>query len=215
MLAIAIAISPFPIIGVVLVLGSRGAHANAAAFLAGWLGGMLAAGGFALLLLGGSDASADAEPAAWLAAVMLVGGVIVIAAGLKQWRDRPRRGEEVPVPGWMERAERFAPREAAALGVVLAAVNPKNLLLVVAAAASIGATGAAADAQLAALLAFTAIATIGCGTPIALFYALGERSERTVAGLRAWMEAHSSVILTVILLVIGAKLIGDALSGLT
>jgi hypothetical protein len=52
-------------------------------------------------------------------------------------------------------------------------------------------------------------------TPVVIYFALGERATVILDGLKAWMAANSAVIMTVLLLVIGAKLIGDAIAGLS
>jgi hypothetical protein len=44
---------------------------------------------------------------------------------------------------------------------------------------------------------------------------MGERSEKLLAGLKGWMSQYNAVIMSVLCLIIGAKLIGDAISGLT
>ena len=49
--------------------------------------------------------------------------------------------------------------------------------------------------------------------PGVMFFALGDRSNQILAGLRDWMGQHNAVIMTVICLIIGAKLIGDAIGG--
>ena len=43
---------------------------------------------------------------------------------------------------------------------------------------------------------------------------MGERAAKLLDELKAWMGAHNAAIMTVLLLVIGAKLIGDGISGL-
>ncbi len=47
-----------------------------------------------------------------------------------------------------------------------------------------------------------------------IYFALGERSEKMLATLKDWMGRHNTVIMSVLCLVIGAKLIGDAIGGL-
>ena len=55
---------------------------------------------------------------------------------VQQWRGRPGAGDEVEVPVWMGAIDAFTPAKAAGAGVALSAVNPKNLLFVVGAAAT-------------------------------------------------------------------------------
>ena len=49
---------------------------------------------------------------------------------------------------------------------------------------------------------------------VVIYFAIGNRSEKVLAGLKDWMSAHNAVIMTVLCLVIAAKLIGDGISGL-
>jgi hypothetical protein len=46
-----------------------------------------------------------------------------------------------------------------------------------------------------------------------VFFAVGDRSSRILAALRDWMVQHNAVIMAVLCLVIGIKLIGDAIGG--
>ena len=87
-------------------------------------------------------------------------------------------------------------------------------MLVVGAAVAISQTGAATGDQVVALAVFTLVATIGVGTPVALYFAMGERSKDVLADLEGWMARNNGTIMAVICLLIGAKLIGDAIGGL-
>jgi hypothetical protein len=93
--------------------------------------------------------------------------------------------------------------------------NPKNLLLAVGGAATIAQTGISGGQQAIAYLVFALIGTLGVGIPVAIYFAMGARSEKLLAGLKDWMSAHDAVIMTVLCLIIAAKLIGDAITGLT
>jgi Sap-like sulfolipid-1-addressing protein len=63
-------------------------------------------------------------------------------------------------------------------------------------------------------MVFVAIASAGVATPLALAVALGERSRGVLDGLRAWMARYNAAIMAVLCIVVGAKLIGDAIIGL-
>jgi hypothetical protein len=64
-------------------------------------------------------------------------------------------------------------RQGGGLRVVLSAANPKNLLLAVGAAAAIAQTGESAGKQAGALAVFVLLGTLGTGTPVALYFAMG------------------------------------------
>jgi len=107
----------------------------------------------------------------------------------------------------------FTATRSAAFGVALSAINPKNLLLIVGAAAAIAQTGAPTGEQIGALAMFALVASVGVGAPVVLYFAIGERSKRTLDGLKARMSSNNGAIMATICAVIGAKLIGDAISG--
>jgi hypothetical protein len=59
------------------------------------------------------------------------------------------------------------------------------------------------------------IASIGVVGPVAVYFLFGDRSRTFLAELKDWMEHNNATIMAVLLLLIGVKLIGDAISGLT
>ena len=94
-------------------------------------------------------------------------------------------------------------------------MNPKNGLLTIAAGAAIAGTGISAGEQAGALAVFIAIATLGVAAPLVVYFALGSRSAEVLEEMKDWMAANNGAIMAVLLLVIGAKLIGDGISGLS
>jgi len=65
-LAVGIALSPIPIIAVVLMLTSRRAKVNGPLFVLGWLIGLGVVGAIVLSIAGPTDASTSGGPAAWV-----------------------------------------------------------------------------------------------------------------------------------------------------
>ena len=59
----------------------------------------------------------------------LVLGLLLLLVAVRQWRSRPHGDEPAALPSWMSAIDRVTPAKAAGLGVLLSAVNPKNLLL--------------------------------------------------------------------------------------
>jgi threonine/homoserine/homoserine lactone efflux protein len=213
-LGVGVALSPVPIIGVVLMLGTPRARSNGLAFIAGWVVGLTAVGTVVLLVSSGTDASEGGQPADWVNVLKLVVGLLLLLVAGKQWRGRPRGDEEAPMPTWMGAIDTFNAGKAGAFGLVLSAVNPKNLLLVVAAATAIAQTGASTGSQAVALAVFVLIGSLGTGAPVVLYFVLGSRSKGVLDGLKTWMSGHNAAIMAVLCLIIAAKLIGDAISAL-
>ena len=106
------------------------------------------------------------------------------------------------------------PAARSAIAAALAGINPKNLLLTVAAASSIAQAGLDTGEQAITLGVFILVGTIGPAAPVVIYFALGERATHLLDEMKAWMGANNTAIMAVLCLVIGAKLIGDGITGL-
>ena len=214
-LAVGVALSPVPIIAVVLMLTSRRARSNGPAFVIGWLIGLAVIGAIVLSVAGPAGAGKSGSPATWVSWVKIVLGVGLLLVAVRQFRGRPKDSDEAALPKWMASIDSMKPLTVLGLAALLGGVNPKNLLLAVSAGASIAQTGISGADQAIAYAVFALIGTIGVGTPVVIYFVLGERSESMLATLKDWMGRHNAVIMAVLCLIIGVKLIGDAIGGLT
>ena len=211
---VGVAISPVPIIAVVLMLATPKGRVNGPAFLAGWVVGLAVLGTIVLLVASGASASTHGTPATWVSILEIVLGVLLWLLAVRQWRGRPHGEDEPQLPGWMKTIDGFTPARSVAMGVALSAINPKNLLLTVGAAAAIAQTGASSLSQAVALAVFIVIATLGVGVPVGIYFVMGDRGSNILRGLHDWMARENATIMAVICLIIGAKLVGDAISAL-
>lgn len=212
--AVGVAVSPVPIIAVVLMLATPKGRSNGPAFLAGWVVGIAVLGTIVLLIASGASGSDHGAPATWVSIVKIVLGVLLLALAVRRWRGRPRGDTQPELPAWMRTIDTFTPVKSAVIGVALAAVNPKNLLLVVGGCAAIAQTGVSTASQAVALGVLIVIATLGVGAPVAIYFGMGDRATRILGDLHDWMARENPTIMAVICLIIGAKLIGDAISAL-
>ena len=108
-LGIAVAVSPFPIVAAILMLLTPRAKHNAPAFLAGWVAGLAAVGAIVLLISSGADIATYDEQSTEASAVRLAVGALLFVLAWRQWRRRPRQGEEPEMPSWMRRMESVNP----------------------------------------------------------------------------------------------------------
>jgi threonine/homoserine/homoserine lactone efflux protein len=213
-LAVGVALSPVPIIAVVLMLVSRRAKVNGPIFVLGWLVGLAVIGVIVLGIVGPNNTDDSGEPATWVSWLKIVLGLLLLRVALRQWKARPAEGEEPEMPKWMGAIEEFTPVKAFGAGALLSGLNPKNLLLAVGAAAAIALTGISGPQQAVAYAVFAIIGTVGVATPVVIYFLMGDRAPALLARIRAWMGHNNAVIMTVLCLVIGAKLIGDGIGGL-
>jgi len=213
-LGVGVALSPVPIIAVVLMLATPRARVNGLAFIAGWLVGLAAVGAIVLVVAGSAGADDDGGQPTWVGVLKLVLGVLLVALALKQWRGRPRGDAPAELPKWMATIDAFTPPKAAGMAVLLSAVNPKNLLLTVGAAAAIAQHGLSTGDEIVVLAVFVVIGTLGPGIPVAIYLFMGRRAADLLDEMKTWMGRHNAAIMAVLCLVIGAKLIGDGIAGL-
>jgi threonine/homoserine/homoserine lactone efflux protein len=211
-LGVGVALSPVPIIAVVLMLGTPRGRVNGLAFLFGWLLGLAVAGTIVLLLSSGANANQNGEPANWVGVVKIVLGLLLLLVAVRTWRSRPRGADEGKLPGWMRTIDAFSPAKSTGMGALLSGVNPKNLLLTVSAAAAIAQTGIGAGEQAVALAVFVIIGTLGPGLPVGIYFAMGRRAKRPLDDMKAWLARNNAAIMAVLCLVIAAKLIGDGIT---
>lgn len=214
-LAVGIALSPIPIIAVVLMLTSARARVNGPAFILGWLVGLGIVGAIFLSIAGAGGASKSGAPATWVSWVKIGLGILLLLVAVRQFRGRPHGGDEPQMPKWMTTIDKITPLGAIGLAAALSGANPKNLLLAAGGAAAIAQTGISGAQQAIAYAVFAVIGTLGVGIPVGIYFAMGERSQELLGKLKDWMTQHNAVIMAVLCLIIAAKLIGDGISGLT
>jgi hypothetical protein len=213
-LAVVVAVSPVPIIAVVLMLLTPRAGGTSAGFLAGWIVGIAGVTVGFLLLAGTSPPSSGggtSDAASW---VQLVHGVLLVALATWRWWVRPAAGEEPELPSWLTAIDRFTPVRAGGLGLVLSAVNPKNLLVCVAAGLAIAEGGLSAAQGTWAVVVFTVTAASTVAVPVLAYAAGRRRMSGLLESLRGGLIARGRAVTATLLLVIGVLLLGQALTGL-
>jgi hypothetical protein len=208
-LAVGIAVFPVPVIAIILMLLSPKAGRNAGLFLAGWLLGLTAVGLLALVATVGAGGGIQVGDAARI----MIGALFIFFA-IRKWRARPGLGEQPRMPAWMSAADGFTGPRAFSVGLALAAVNPKNFGLTVAAMAQVASAGLDAGQEIASLLVFVVIASAGVLAPAIAYLVARERVEGSLDSARVWLVANNATVMTVIFLVLGAVILGDGLSGL-
>jgi threonine/homoserine/homoserine lactone efflux protein len=207
--ALAVALTPIPIVAVVLVLGAPNARTAGPSFAAGWIAGLVFVSIVVVLLVGtGDDPDSDDPGLNWFKVAI---GVLFLLMAARQWTKRPAQGEEPPTPGWMTGIEGATPRKALLLGATFAGANPKNLALTVAASASIAEAGLDHADQAIAVVVFIALASVTVAGPVLFSLLDADRAARPLAAVKQFMADNDAVIKMVVLLLLGAAILGDGL----
>lgn len=211
-LAIGIAISPIPIIAAILMLLSPKAKGTSVGFLLGWvLGILVAVTVFTLLssVLPGADAD-ESNPVHGVIQIVLGAGLLFLA--MRQWRSRPAPGHDPALPKWMSAIDTMNAGKGFGLGFVLAAVNPKNLLLGASAGVTIGSADLSAGSVAVVIGVFTVIAAASVAVPVIAYLLASSRMAGPLESLRAWLVHNNATVMAVLLLVIGFVLIGKGIA---
>ncbi|MFF2927848.1 GAP family protein [Streptomyces celluloflavus] len=208
-LAAGVAVSPLPIVAIILILATPRGGLNGPLFALGWVLGLAALGAIMLAVGGTGGAAGHKHPATWVGALKLALGVLLVLFGARQWRRRPKDAAQAQLPKWMAAIDRFTPAKILGLGLLLSAANIKNAPLTVAAGASISSAGLPVPQQIGTLAIFVVIASLGVLAPLAVYLVMGERARTVLGNWRDWAALHNVAVMAVLFFVLGLKLLGD------
>jgi hypothetical protein len=202
--ALGIAISPVPIVELILVIFSRRRVPNTVAFVLTLI--VLSAAAVAIGAAGekATESSANHTSTA-MAIVLLILGAVLLLVAVRNLQNRADTSE----PKVLQKIAGMGPPAAAFLALGATFVNPKNLVLLIAAGQTIGAATSGSRLLIGGvfLLIATAPYTFAAG------YALigGAPANRNLDRARAWLIAHNRMIMGVICMLLGALLVVKAI----
>lgn len=210
-LAVGVAISPIPIIAAILMLLSANAGRASLGFAGGWVAGIVVVTAIAVTVAQAGDGQrGGGSTSPVIAWVKIALGIVLVLLAIRQWRGRGD-GEE---PGWMKAVDQLGTLKAAGLGAALAAANPKNLVLGLAAGATIGGSGQASGTEIVAVAVFTLIAASTVLGPVLTYAVAGDRMRGPLGSLKSWLQTYNAQVMAAVLLLLGAGLAGKGLAGL-
>ena len=210
---IGVALSPIPVIAVILMLTTPRGRVTGVAFMLGWIVGLVASTTIVLLLANGADdpSSTSADGAH---IVTLVVGLMFLALAARQWRSRPK-GDEVPeLPAWMAGIDAFSTPKCFALGALLSGANPKNLALAISAGVALAETGSSTGQTALGAAIFIVIGSLSVAGPVLGSLIAPARVAPALAGAKSWLGANNSIIMVVLFTVLGATRTGEGLASI-
>jgi threonine/homoserine/homoserine lactone efflux protein len=208
-LALGVAISPIPIIAVILMLFSTRARTNGPSFLVGWVLGLALVCAIVSVIAGTLDVGTDSGASDGTSTLKVALGLVLIIAGVRRWRHRPAPGAEEPMPKWMAAVDTVTPVKAVGLGVLLSGVNPKNLLLAVAAAATVAQANLSTSDTVITLAAFVVLSSLTIAVPVVFYLLGGDRAKTTLEGWKVWLAANNATVMALLFLVFGVVVFAE------
>jgi threonine/homoserine/homoserine lactone efflux protein len=208
--AVGVLLSPIPIIAIIVVLGTPAARRNGPAFAAGWVVALLAVSTIIVLVAAGADDpdSAASEGVDWGKVAL---GVLFLGLAVKQWRGRPKPGEAPEPPALIGKLDGMGAGAMFGLGAFLSAVNPKNLALTAAAAATIAQYGLDGGETAVAIAFFVVVGSLSVVGPVLAYLVATDRVTGPLGAVKTFMIDHNAAIMIVLFLVLGTKMLGQGL----
>lgn len=213
-LAVVVGLSPIPIIAEILLLVARRSVPVAAVYLLGFVVGVSVVLVVLVFVAGAADLSGGSGPSKAAAVLRIVLGVALLVAALRRFRGRPKAGEEGPMPAWMAGIADFGAGKSLLTGLALGAINPKNLVVGVAAAIAIASAGLTAGEEAVAIAVYVTIGALGVIVPLLATIVMGRRADGILDGWKTWLAQNNATVMAVLFLVFGLVLIGQGIGDL-
>jgi len=210
---IGVALSPIPVIAVILMLTTSRGRVTGVAFMLGWIVGLTAATVIVLLLAKDADeAGSTSADGAHIAT--LVVGLLFLALAVKQWRSRPQGDATPELPKWMAGIDGFSTPKCFALGALLSGANPKNLAMAVSAGVALAETGSSSGQTALGVAIFLIIGSLSVAGPVIGSLIAPARMAPVLAQAKVWLGDHNSTIMIVLFSVLGMTKTGDGLASI-
>ncbi|MFS0734701.1 GAP family protein [Microbacterium sp. 1P10UB] len=203
--ALGVALTPMALVALVLLLRSRRAPGAVSGFLFGWTLGVVivlaVVGFFAVVLPTDRDAAASAR-----GILHLVAGALLLLLALRAWWTRPRDADEPELPIWLRGADDATFGLGFALGFFQSALNPKNLLLLIAAGLAIAADP---DRPIGPLLVLVGLFAVVASLALVVVSVIrAGRRER----LQVWLMTRGWVVTAAVSAIAGVVLVAPGLA---
>jgi len=193
-----------------LVLGDRPLRTGLWFYL-GALGATLAIGVIAAFVLGNAAASHTSSPKTWVAIVDVIAGVLVLAYVLRALR-RPPNPERLE--GMVERMGSVASSPAIAIvGAGAALANPGGFIPL--ALKEISQLDPSAAQYIVDWVFFALVSLLPLGIALLTLVFARDRAMRMLDASRGWLERNARTVAAVILVLLGAALLRNGITGLT
>ncbi len=213
-LAIGVALSPIPIIAVILMLFCKNARSTSLGFLAGWFLGVAIVATAVIFIADPAQQATGGEASPLSAIIRILLGLLLLFAAYRNWKKRPKPGEQVEMPKWMSSIDSMTAGKALGLGALLSGVNPKNLALIVAAGVAIAAAGLTSGQTAIVLILFILFACVSVAAPVVVYLVMGEKAAPMLNSWKGWLTQNNATVMMVLLLVFGIVTLSKGLGAL-
>jgi threonine/homoserine/homoserine lactone efflux protein len=200
---------------VILMLFSKRAIVNGPMFLLGWVVALCVVSGVIYAIADQSNASTSSSASDTISWLKIAFGGLFLLLARRTYRSRPAPGVEPAMPKWMSGIDALTPGKAFALGLLLAGVNPKNLILTSGAATGLAQLGLSTGDVIGSLIVFVVVGSVTIAGPVVYYLLGGEHAKAELDKFKGWLTVHNAAVMTVVLLILGVDLIAKGIPPLT
>jgi hypothetical protein len=200
---------------VILALFSLKAKWNGPAFLTGWALGIAVVAIPVFIVSDSSKIVPETRASLTASIIRLALGALLLFLAIRNWKKRPRKGEEGMIPKWLLIVETVSPLKVFGVGFFFADLtNPKNTALTVAGTLSIANSEIPAAAKSILLAIFILISSIGIAIPVIYYLAGGSHAKKILDIWKKWLIQNNATVMATLFLVFGVILISQGMKGL-
>jgi hypothetical protein len=203
------ALTPWAIVGVVVMLGSRGGARVAAAFTLGWFCAVTFIAAVVAAGLGGASESTQDSTSTGVLVAELVLGLVLVAFGLRSYRRSLSRSEPAGEPGWLKKLDHMRPIVGFAFGTFMI-----NVFFVVDAGLRIASADGSKTQAITAIVFYSLLSTASLIAVLVVYFVGREKADARLASMRAWLGRNNARLMAAIVLAIGVVFVAKAVIGL-
>lgn len=221
--ALGVAVSPTPVILVILMLfGTRGRW-NALGFLIGWIVGLFLLGAIIFALVTAGVFILSKNMGIVRPGVLVIAGAGLIYLAYLEWTKPVDPSPDLEGPKWLGTADRLlarssghlTPLRAFALAIVMSAVSPKNITLMLAAMLALTQADLSPQGMAIFFVLFVSISSLTIGVPVGYAWIKGDNAEQALTEWKQRIIANSSRAFAILIAIIGIVILINGLSGIS
>ena len=200
-----LALSPFPLIAIIIILMTPKAKSNSLWFLLGWIFGIYSIG-LLVLIIPGLGSNSDI-PSIYSGGIRIALGLSLLIIAFKKWLNRPRSGDEIVTPKMFLSIDKFGLRKSMLTGFLFSAANVKNMAFSAAGSLRINQSLAGNESVFIALLLFSLIGSLTLIFPIIIYAFTEKKIEPTFLIWKKWLIKNNAILLVFMLGIVGLILV--------
>ena len=208
-MALGLALSPFPVIAVIIILMTPKAKINAPSFLLGWIMGIYIVG-VLIFLMPGLETT-QGNPTVFFGIIKALAGISLLVYAFRSWLKRPKPGDVIETPKLFLTLDTFGIWQSLLTGFLFSAANVKNMAFSATGAARINHYLLTDNSMYAALLIFALMGSLTLIFPVGIYLLMGDKIEPTFTEWKTCLIKNNAIILVILLGSIGLLLLKSGL----